>query len=211
MVRDINAIFLQARTIAFGAASLFGFLVLALGAAIANHTSAFWAGKSLPLSVLEIALGILTLLSLPPMLFLSTQRKGVITNKIAFELAWTWVLCTLWCALALSSKGMFWFGDCSTWWTGNEEALCHESRAVTAFTWITWIILYAYNNTLFLLASRQHIRGNTGIWRGYVTETDFITVGPNSSGVPAKSFEAGNQHSPYPAAQQASPYPQAQA
>jgi hypothetical protein len=55
------------------------------------------------------------------------------------------------------------------------------------------------------------MRGNTGIWMGYVTETDFTAVGPNSSGAPAKNFEAANQYSAYPAAQQTSPYPQVQA
>jgi hypothetical protein len=72
-------------------------------------------------------------------------------------------------------------------------------------------VVLAYNATLLFFALRQHMRGNTGIWMGYVTETDFTAVGPNSSGVPAKSFEAANQYSAYPAAQQTSPYPQVQA
>ena len=46
-----------------------------------------------------------------------------------------------------------------------------------------------YNITLLVLLIRQHGRGNTSVWKGYITETDFTPAGPNSTSTPTKIAE----------------------
>ncbi|KAF9475878.1 hypothetical protein BDN70DRAFT_897809 [Pholiota conissans] len=192
MVQDINATFLVARMMVFEVASMFAFLVLALGVAIANYTSSYWYGGYFPFAALGITTGILTLFTLPPMLFISMKRQDAITSMNGVELAWTWFLWILWLSLAASSTGTFWFSDCSTWWIGKGETMCHESQTLTAFSFFTWILLLTYNLTLLFFTIHQHMRGNTSVWTGHITMTDFTASGPNSTGIPPKTIEGEN-------------------
>ena len=49
-----------------------------------------------------------------------------------------------------------------------------------------------------VLVIRQHMRGNSGVWTGYVTETDFAAAGP--AGAPA--HEKMQYQTPAPVAMQ---------
>jgi len=82
---------------------------------------------------------------------------------------------------------------------GQGESMCRQSQAVTAFGFLNWIarksfgnypflcliiilfLVFFYNVTLFVLIVRQHMRGNSTVWNGYITETDFGAAGPNSA------------------------------
>lgn len=83
---------------------------------------------------------------------------------------------------------------------GQGESMCRQSQAVTAFGFLNWIarkslenyafllclivilfLVFFYNITLYVLIVRQHMRGNSTVWNGYITETDFGAPGPNSA------------------------------
>jgi L-asparagine transporter-like permease len=83
---------------------------------------------------------------------------------------------------------------------GNHETRCRQIQAVTAFGFLNWIarksfgsyafllcliiilfLVFFYNITLLVLIIRQHMRGNSTVWNGYITETDFAATGPNSA------------------------------
>lgn len=51
--------------------------------------------------------------------------------------------------------------------------------------------VFFYNITLYVLIIRQHMRGNSNVWTGFITETDFAAAGPNSAGYSNKAPEAG--------------------
>jgi len=46
-----------------------------------------------------------------------------------------------------------------------------------------------------VLVIRQHNRGNSGVWTGYVTETDFAAAGPVSTPVHEK-MQSGESFAP---------------
>ncbi|KAF8966508.1 hypothetical protein BDZ97DRAFT_687837 [Flammula alnicola] len=176
MVQDLNGTLSIARTIAFGIATLFAFLVLCLGAAITNYTTTSFFGGYFSFAALGIATAVLTLLTLPVMLFLSIQRKGAITSMIAIEIGWTWFLWILWLSVGGSSAGTVWLGNCSI--CRKRRGYVRETQALTAFGFLAWIVLFAYNITLIVFVIRQHMRGNSSVWTGYVNETDFAAAGP---------------------------------
>jgi len=181
MVQDVNQTFGFVRKIAFGVASVFAFLELALGAAITNWTSTNFFGGYFSFAALGIATGILTFLTLPVMLFFSLNRKGAIVNMVAIEVGWTWFLWIMWVSVGGSAASIFWITDCTDHWDTNAETVCREVQAFTAFGFLTWIILFAYNMALIFFVIRTHMRGNSGVWTGYISETDFGAVG-NSYG-----------------------------
>ncbi|KIM42808.1 hypothetical protein M413DRAFT_444461 [Hebeloma cylindrosporum] len=190
MVQDLNSTFQLVRTVIFGTVTVFAFIVLALCASITNYTSTYYYGGYFPFAALGIAVAVLTLLTLPAMLYLSLNRKGAFTSLTGLEFGWTSFLWILWLALGGNSAGILWLGDCGYWLTGKGESMCRQSQAVTAFGFLNWIALFAYNITLLVLLIRQQMRGNS-VWNGYITETDFAAPGPNSAVPSNKVPEAG--------------------
>jgi len=224
MVQDINKTFLFARTIAFGVATLFAFISLAMAAAITNFTSKYTFGFY-SFAALGIATAILTLFSLPVLWYLSSFRKSAVTSMIAIELGWTSFLWILWLSTGASTADAAWLGNCGAFFYTVAERMCRETQALTAFSFLTWIILLAYSVTLLVLVIRQNSRGNSQVWTGYITETDFAA--PGNSNAPAHNEAkiapsadntpviAGQYYPPQnqqmaaqPGYQQTSPYPQ---
>jgi hypothetical protein len=175
---QLNKIFSLTRMVVFGMTSLFSLIVVIHGGLITNFSNTFldnYAG-------LGIATGLLTMLTLPAMLALSTFRKGVFSSMIALEIGWIWFLWIMWLAVGGNSAGSFVFvGSCSRFLESNVVAACNESSAITAFGFLSWIMLMSYCSILFTLTFRQHLRGNTGVWTRDVTETDFTAVGANNN------------------------------
>jgi len=170
------------RTWVFSLATFFAFLEIALGAAITNLTimdfNVFFV-----FAALDIAAAGLTILTLPVMLILSRYRKGAFTSIVAIEVGWIWVLCALWLSVGALSKSDLPVDVCIFLF---DNQLCPETQALTAFGFLTWILLFVYNMTFMTLVFRQQMRGNTSIWTGYVLETDFAAPGP-SYGDPSES------------------------
>jgi hypothetical protein len=180
MVQDINRTFLFARTIAFGVASFCAFIALAMAAAVTSFTSKY-ADGFYSFAALAIATAILTLLSLPVLWYLSSFRKSAITSMVAIELGWTSFLWILWLSTGASTADSAWLGSCGAFVFKVAERMCHETQALTAFSFLTWITLLAYSVALLVLVIRQVSRGNHNVWTSYITETDFAAPGPNSN------------------------------
>jgi len=188
MSQDPNATFAFVRKTVFVVASVFAFLELALGSAITNWTSTNFFGSYFSFAALGIATGILTFLTLPVLLFLSIKRQNAITSMVAIELGWTWFLWIMWLSTAGSAASVFWITDCTNHFDSEAETICREVQAFTAFGFLTWIILFAYNILLMVLVIRQHMRGNTSVWTVYIMEVDFAASGPLSgSGIESKA------------------------
>jgi len=177
---NLNNTFRLVRKIVFGVAIAFSLGVLVVGALITNFTSSFYYGGYFTFAALGIATAVLTLLTLPVMLFLSLTRKGAVTSMIALELGWTWFLWIMWLSTGGSAASISWLGDCGAFLSDAESA-CRETQALTAFSFLTWFGLLAYNVLLFALVIRQHMRGNTGVWNSFITEADFTAAGPTSN------------------------------
>jgi hypothetical protein len=178
---EINKTFRLLRMVVFGVASVFGLIVIILGALITHYTTEF-LGFFYDYAALGIATGLLTILTLPAMLALSIARKGAITSMIAVEIGWVWFLWILWLSVGGHTVGIFFLGDCSDLGFGTlVVAVCRETSALTAFAFLTWILLMAYNVTLIALTFRLHTRGHTRVWTQDVTDTDFTALRVDNS------------------------------
>jgi len=191
--------FALVRTCVFCVATFFAFLELALGAAITNLTTVA-SHVFFSFSALAIATAILTIVTLPVMLFLSRSRKGAFTSLVAIEVGWTGFLWIMWLAVGADTASALPFFDCEF-----DVVFCPEMEALTAFGFLAWMLLLAYNITLLVLVFRQQSRGNSGVWTGYMLETDFSAPGPSSSGYPSESkvnnYNMGNFSPQYPPVQ----------
>ncbi|CAA7270676.1 unnamed protein product [Cyclocybe aegerita] len=196
MAHDLNRIFGLVRTGVFGVVSLFALIAIILAALVTNFASTHFFSH-FGFAALGIATGILTILTLPVMWFLSVKRKGAITSMTVFEIAWTWFLWIMWVSVGGSTVNTFWFVGCedaSSLITGDLETACRSTQGLAAFGFLNWIALLFFNIFLLTLAIRQHMRGHTGIWTSYVTEVDFtapsVSGASGFSGYPAQSVEA---------------------
>ncbi|KAF5320739.1 hypothetical protein D9619_001202 [Psilocybe cf. subviscida] len=229
MVQDLNRTFMFARTIAFGIASLFAFISLAMAAAVTQFTSKYYDGFY-SFAALAIVTSVLTLATLPVLWFLSSFRKSAITSIVAVELGWTSFLWILWLSTGASTADAPWLGSCRSFYynVGERmwERMCSETQALTAFSFLTWITLLVYSVTLLVLVIRQHSRGNLNVWTNYIAETDFAApptanagthaepkIAPSAENSPVVGGQyyppQNHQMAPQPVYQQTtSPYPQ---
>jgi len=136
----------------------------------------------------------------------------------------------MWLSVGASAASYNWLGGCgavysgiySNWYSGWSTA-CHETRAVTAFGFLTWLMcthhsrsnlklgsndffffaVLAYNVYLGFLTVRQHLRQNTGIWTSFVDDANFDAP-PVGGQIPPAKVEA--QYASAPATQPGTPY-----
>ncbi|PPQ83652.1 hypothetical protein CVT25_006258 [Psilocybe cyanescens] len=177
------------RTVVYVIATVFALLELALGAAITNWTETkFIFGGFFSFAALAIATGILTFLTLPVMLLFSRNRKGAIVNMVIIEAGWTWFLWIMWISVGGSAAATDLITACNNDFFVNINSefglktVCNETKALTAFGFLTWILLFAYNIFLLFLIIRQHLRGNPGVWTSYISEADFDHAGTYTGG-----------------------------
>jgi len=168
--------------VVFGAAILFSLVVVVLGGLIRSLSDIFFLGF-FSFAGLGIATAILTLLTIPIMLVLPMFYKGVFTSFVAAEIGWTWILWVMWASVGGSSANIS-FVACSDYalLVGTRvEATCNEATALSAFGFLTWIILMFYNIALITLTLRLHFRGYPGVWTGDVTDTNFTATKVNNA------------------------------
>ncbi|KAJ3496998.1 hypothetical protein NLJ89_g10408 [Agrocybe chaxingu] len=143
MAQDLNRIFGLVRTGVFGVVSLFALIAIILAAIVTNWTNTYYLLGYFPSAALGIATGILTILTLPVMWFLSVKRKGAVTSMIVVEIAWTWFLWIMWVAVGGSTAGTFWIGSCEGLsvlrGAGSAETACRSTQGLTAFGFLNWI------------------------------------------------------------------------
>jgi hypothetical protein len=168
-----------ARTVVYGVVSVFSLVVIITAAIVTNYTtSARRFGYYYSYAALGIATAILTLFTLPIMWFLSEKRKGSVVSMSVVDISWGWFLWIMWLSTASTSTG--WWTDCSFFGESQFETACRSSQALTAFSFLNWLFLMFYNFTLFAFTIRQHMRGNTGVWRQPISEVDFTATGNNN-------------------------------
>jgi len=209
----MNARLQLARKVVFATTSVFA-VVLIILCGLLIHRTMGWGYGYYPFSALGIATALLTLSTLPAMLFLSIKRKGAVTSMIAIEVGWTWFLWILWLSTGgnaasysiLGCGGTYYYSYYTSYtYSSSDGGSCPEAQALIAFSFLGWFMLFAYNITLISFAARLHMRGHARVWNGFITETDF-------NAGPAHGNTAGVTHDPkfapqYPASTVSSPGP----
>lgn len=137
---------------------------------------------------LGVATSVLTLVSLLPMLIIDFLRKGAPTSLVAVELVWLGFLWILWLATAADTANHV---DCG----GSSDPICSQAQAAEAFSWLSWIVMTAYWAILLAFSFIAHSKGNSRIWTGPVTDSDFAGTGPVNHAPATGQVSTGATHS----------------
>jgi len=170
-------------------------LVLGISAHAVSETLKFGFGAVVADYVsLSLAVSVITLVVATPLLVVDFMRKGAITSWVLVELAATGFLWVMWIAAAGSSSGSVFSGiNCSAFgvsfsnipdlsdfglkkrgiFTGN-ASFCRQIQAMIAFSWLAWIAVFSYFIVLLVFAIIAANRGNGGVWKSSVRDTDFL-------------------------------------
>ncbi|KAI0830240.1 hypothetical protein BC628DRAFT_1292449, partial [Trametes gibbosa] len=170
------------RLIAMAFALLGGIIAVALGAHLASLTERFFQ-DTLTFELLSIAVGAITLLTVPAMLVIDFLRTGAFTSMVLVELAWLSILWVLWIAtgaLIADQTGMA-FQTCDFPESALLSQACNETRAIEAFAFMAFIALFLYTATLLVVACVHQSRG-APIWKSSVKQR--AAVPPPSSSAP---------------------------
>ncbi|KAF5364124.1 hypothetical protein D9756_000965 [Leucocoprinus leucothites] len=151
----------------FGTVSLFSFIVLVMSAHILSM-----ARITIDFAALGVAVAVLTLLTLPVMLFLGRIRSGALPSFIAVELGWTGFLWVMWLASAGTTASINGSGGrCVDF--GGASTLCGEVNAIEAFAFLNWLMLMGYFVVLLVFSFRAVQAGNNHIWTTSVNDANF--------------------------------------
>ena len=161
----------------FAICILFSLIVLAL-AGNTIDTMKKWGLTYSDSSAFGVAMGVLTMFSLGPLLVVDLLRRGAVTSKIIVELPVIGVLWVLWLACAAlfgDDNNSFFRGGCDygggSRVVDDSEKICRQYGALTAFSFLTWILLTIYGVLLLVLTIIATKRaGNNGPWYASVHE-----------------------------------------
>ncbi|KAJ7493104.1 hypothetical protein B0H11DRAFT_2007240, partial [Mycena galericulata] len=172
------------RIIALSVVLGFSVIVLGVGAAAISSSVQYFSAYSTSAG-LAIAVAVITLVTLPVMIFLEYTRPGAMfTSMIAFELGWLSFLWILWLASAgesvTAAQEVFvpGCGYADSVIDGN----CREIAAIEALSFLNWIVLMAYTTLILILTLIAATRKHSGVWKSSVADAPFFTPGAASTG-----------------------------
>jgi len=208
---DVSKLFGIIRVVILIMVSLFSALVLIMGALVTDFTTSVLRGYFV-YAAFAIAISVLTLLTVPVLIFLSINRKGAFPSMIVVELSYFGLLWVLWLAVGGTIGTIPWINYCASisyYYSGYESA-CMETQAMAAFSFLNWLMLMVLNIFLLTLAIIQANRGNSAIWTSCVTDVNFSAPG-TSSEAPKSTGTYGSPAYPVtPMAQYPQPVPSPQ-
>jgi len=188
------------RVCVLGVVLFLSFVTLALSANYIAKYQSFNVPGLLSLSTpgwtgLALAISIITLITLGPMLIIDLLRSGAMSSWILIEVIVVGVLSILWLATgadaAAYTDGVV--PNCSVFDDTNVDVglvsvnlgvlgtLCRSYQAIEAFAFLNWLLLMGYAITLVVLTFMSSNRGNSGVWKSSVRQTDFMGGSPGAT------------------------------
>ncbi|KAI0632972.1 hypothetical protein C8Q77DRAFT_1158418 [Trametes polyzona] len=156
------------RLVAAGVTIILGMAEVALGAILLSQLSHDdWFGLT-AYEVLGVAVGTLTVLTLPTMLWLDYTRTGAYASMVLVEILWLLALGVLWLAEGAlianyESSHRLYLSEVCHFGLSVVTRLCTYTRAMEAIAFLASSILLLYTLSLLVVAIGQHSRG-TPIW-----------------------------------------------
>jgi len=158
----------------FGALIVFSIIVLAIDGNLISKLSYSYSNYGFSYAVaapswtkLGVAVGVLTFVSLIPLLVIDNLRKGAPTSFVCVELGWLGFLWIMWLATAASTASGVYCGGVSG------IPVCDEAQAAEAFAFLGWLVLMGYWIILLAYTIIAMNNGQSGIWTTSVSEADF--------------------------------------
>ncbi|KAI0632973.1 hypothetical protein C8Q77DRAFT_1043047, partial [Trametes polyzona] len=179
------------RLVTFGFAIFSGLIEMALGADLTALSLKYFNGTD-NFESLGIAVGVLTMLTVSPMLIVDFLRTGAFTSMVLVELVWLSILWVLWLAegALIADQTSSVFNTCQFEVALLNQA-CNETRAMEAFAFLTWLLLLAYTATLLVVACLNHSRG-APIWTSSLKQQPSALAPSAPSPAPAFALNSTN-------------------
>jgi len=175
------------RLVTFGITAFICLIVLSLSADLCTLIGPFAALTFAPLS---LTTSLLTLLTIIPMFIIDRYRQGTYFSFIVVEIACLSVLWVLWLAsgsdaAATSSVFDIATGSGCSSLRGVVSQACSETKAVTAFAFLEWILLSVYISILLGMSLRARGRGHSP-WLKAVSDDVLFLPAEKAAASPAQ-------------------------
>ncbi|KAK1224907.1 hypothetical protein PQX77_012146 [Marasmius sp. AFHP31] len=173
-----------------GTVTLFSFICLALAA----HITYIYSNERVRVKDfqnfqgLSIAASILTLVSVPVFLVVGFLRKGSFLTMNVVEVPVCGFLAVLWMANGILMSG--WaslltyaqFGCFQARFNRSQSSFCSEFTAVEAFSFLNWILLFAYIAFVIVVCLIGKSRGNN-VWLVGANDAEYFAHNKKNSNV----------------------------
>ncbi|KAL0060442.1 hypothetical protein AAF712_012764 [Marasmius tenuissimus] len=163
-----------------GAVILFSFICLVLSAHITDITTS-GHGRPIPVNFRgrSIAASVLTLVSVPVFFVVGFLRKGSFLTMNVIEVPVCAFLAVLWMANGIlisqwdSASDFAKDGCSSASLTPKDSGTCSEITAVMAFSFLNWILLFAYIAFIIVVCLIGKSRGNN-VWLVGANDAEYF-------------------------------------
>ncbi|EIW76519.1 hypothetical protein CONPUDRAFT_139802 [Coniophora puteana RWD-64-598 SS2] len=201
------------RIIVFSTVTLCSIVVLGLAAyleSLVNGQSS--SSPYLTFIGLGIAAGVITGVLMPTLLLIGRVFPKSFTSKILFEIILMLVLWVLWIATAgitVGNRAELYPDGCDLR-VPQAQSICNIITAIEAFSFLNWLMVFAYYDTLVLYSIIRTIQGR-GCWLSSVREASNGPTGPAAAVpgvVPMTQQPLLQQYPQQPQGYPQQPYPQ---
>ncbi|KAG8707485.1 hypothetical protein FRC08_000472 [Ceratobasidium sp. 394] len=191
------ALFHTLRTVTF--ATVLGFSLIVLG--ISGHWQSLLQGYYsvfAGFSAFALAVSVMTWAFLLPIYLVGMLRKGSLLSWVVVELGVCGLLWVLWLASASYTSSMTGGAtlNCDYALLSPEvESICRQFQALQAFSWLNWLIIFAYVVMLLVFAIRAQGQGHS-VWTSDVTDLPNLKSGsgPSNNTVPQPAMQQNAYH-----------------
>ncbi|KAJ1308541.1 hypothetical protein OPQ81_004242 [Rhizoctonia solani] len=189
------ALFDTLRLVSF--ATVLAFSLIVLG--ISGYWVSLLEGVATSLatsSSFSLAVSVITWAFMFPVLLVSTLRRGSFLSWVAMELGICGFLWVLWLASAAYTTSMS-AGitlNCDLALTAAVESVCRQYQAIQAFSWLNWLILFAYLVLVIIFAVKAMNKGQS-VWTMEIAD---LSAAVSGSGADGSTIAASNHASKAP-------------
>ncbi|KAI9512713.1 hypothetical protein F5148DRAFT_1161025 [Russula earlei] len=167
------------RRFTFATTVVFSLIVICVSADVVSLTNGFFSN----FPGFSLATGLITFVTIIPMYFIDSFRQGSVFSYLVVEIGWLTVLWIFWLTsgsyaawtddqiIALdpaeTSCNFGIFGD------GPVSQVCHEIKAIIAFSFLLWLLLMGYTILLLVLGVRAQGGGHSP-WKSSVRDGTLL-------------------------------------
>ncbi|CAE6458419.1 unnamed protein product [Rhizoctonia solani] len=164
-------------------ATILAFSLIVLG--ISGHWVSLLqgVGSFAPSASFSVAVSVITWAFMFPLLLVSALRRGSFLSWVAIELGICGFLWVLWLASAayITSLTAGITLNCDFAAYSELESVCRQYQAIQAFSWLNWLILFAYIVLVLIFAVKAMNKGQS-VWTMEITDLGSTGSSPGTDG-----------------------------
>ncbi|KAF9531032.1 hypothetical protein CPB83DRAFT_881915 [Crepidotus variabilis] len=170
-----------ARALAYGLTSIIAIPLLVLGSRVAQFVFTIYE-MPFGFEIMAMMTAILSIFTLPVMLWMSYKRQGAFPNMVIVELFWTHSLWILWLCTGATAASNSWAGGCNSGMEDIRSAdfaievirpACNQTLVLVSMAILGFTFMFCANLILWVLVIRSHRRGNCNVWNQSVLNIDY--------------------------------------